>query len=91
MLITLRGQRIESNFQISIKRTLGLNMFCFIMFDEHPLNPSDPDPLLLLPSPPLSHRSCLKNCLPQCFFFFKEIKYLMCYVKFKICVLISPM
>ena len=51
MLITLRGQRIESNFQISIERTLGLNRFCFIRFDEHPLNPSDPDSLLLLPSP----------------------------------------
>ena len=51
MLVTLRGQRIESNFQISIERTLGLNRFCVIMFDEHPLNPSDPDSLLLLPSP----------------------------------------
>ena len=51
MLVTLRGQKIESNFQISIERTLGLNRFCFNMFDEHPLNPSDPDSLLLLPSP----------------------------------------
>ena len=51
MLVTLRGQKIESNFQISIERTLGLNRFCVIMFDEHPLNPSDPDSLLPLPSP----------------------------------------
>ena len=89
MLVTLRGQRIESNFQISFERTLGLNRFCFIMFDEHPLNPSDPDSLLLLPSllPPFLFK---KLCSP-CFFFRKEIKYLMCYVKFKICVLISPM
>ena len=89
MLITLRGQRIESNFQISIKRTLGLNRFCFIMFDEHPLNPSDPDSLLLPPSP-LPPFLFKKLSFP-CFFFKKEIKYLMCYVKFKICVLISPM